>query len=329
MGFSIDYISTAYLLEGSQVVPIRKGTQMFQPISVFQEGERSLHQKIDIKERQHQLGLRMIGDHMPDQHRAFSAMLESVHIGAVDPSGHPWAIMRTGSAGFMKSPDGKTLTISSYPLSGEPDDHNLSIGAKTSVVGIHYETQRRNRMNATVDAAEDSSLSFHVDQSYGNRPKYIQIRNKTPAGSATPKTPVTSTTLNEADKDQIAKADTLLIASRAGVDINHRSGMPEFVSVLNDTTLRLPDYKGNSFYNTYRNIMTDNRIGLEFVDFETGTLLNIEGTAELIEGLNDGELPLMDRGLRITVQTVVRAECALPPRYSFGAFSDHNPSTRL
>jgi len=112
---------------------------------------------------------------------------------------------------------------------------------------------------------------------------------------------------------------------RAGVDINHRGGMPGFVSVLDATTLQFPDYKGNGFYNTYGNIVTDNRVGLQFVDFETGTLLNIKGTAELVEDLNDGELPLMGRGLRITVQTVVRAEGALPLQYTFGAYSNRNP----
>ena len=35
---------------------------MLDPIGVFHEGERSLHQKLDIEERQHQLGLRMIRD---------------------------------------------------------------------------------------------------------------------------------------------------------------------------------------------------------------------------------------------------------------------------
>lgn len=308
---------------------------MSHPVGVFHEGERSLHEKLDIEDRQHELGLRMIRDHMPDQHRDFFAMLESVHIGAVDASGHPWAIIRTGSAGFMTSPDDKTLTISSRPLTGEPSDLNFSIGAKTSVVGIEFETQRRNRLNATIDAAKGDNLSFHVDQSYGNCPKYIQIRSKTPAGPSTPKSAVTSTQLAAADRDQIANADTLLIASRAaelgddpraGVDINHRGGMPGFVTVLDETTIQFPDYKGNSFYNTYGNILTDNRVGLQFIDFETGTLLNIKGAAELVEDLNNGELPLMGRGLRITVQTVIRAEGALPVRYIFDAYSDRNPS---
>ena len=146
---------------------------MFHPVGVFHEGERSLHEKLDIVDRQHELGLRMIRDHMPDQHRDFFAMLESVHIGAVDASGHPWAILRTGPAGFMTSPDDKTLTVSSRPLIGEPPDLDFSIGAKTSVVGIEFETQRRNRLNATIDAAKGDDLSFHVDQSYGNCPKYI------------------------------------------------------------------------------------------------------------------------------------------------------------
>ena len=164
---------------------------MFHPVGVFHEGERSLHEKLEIGERLHELGLRMIRDHMPDQHRDFFAMLESVHIGALGADGHPWAIMRTGAAGFMASPDDKTLQISSRPLIGEPEDLDFEVGAKTSVVGIEFETQRRNRLNATIDAAEDGKLSFHVDQSYGNCPKYIQIRHKILAGSTTPKTPIT------------------------------------------------------------------------------------------------------------------------------------------
>lgn len=308
---------------------------MLDPIGVFHAGERSLHQKLDIEERQHQLGLRMIRDHMPDQHRAFFEMLESVHIGALDAEGHPWAITRTGAAGFMTSPNEKTLKITSMPLSGEPVDLDFSIGAKTSVVGIEFETQRRNRLNATIDAAQGDTLSMSVDQSYGNCPKYIQIRDKTPARPSTPTSPVTDTKLSSLDMDQITSADTLLIASRAaqlgddpraGVDINHRGGMPGFVKVLDDTTIQFPDYKGNSFYNTYGNILTDNRVGLQFVDFETGTLLNIKGTAELIEDLNDGELPLMGRGLRIEVKSVVRAIGALPLRYTFGTYSDRNPN---
>lgn len=303
---------------------------------VFHAGERSLHEKLDISERQHQLGLRMIRDHMPDQHREFFASLSSVHIGTLDSSGHPWAVMRVGSAGFMASADDKTLSISSSPLLGEPADLDFSVGAKVSVVGIEFETQRRNRLNATIAAAEGNTLALHVDQSYGNCPKYIQIRSKASATATQSAQIEASTILGEADRAQITSADTLLIASRAaqlgsdpraGVDINHRGGMPGFVTVLDDNTIQFPDYKGNSFYNTFGNIVTDNRVGLQFVDFETGTLLNLKGTATLIEDINNGELPLMGRGLRIHVDIITRAEGGLPYRYKFEQYSDRNPAT--
>jgi predicted pyridoxine 5'-phosphate oxidase superfamily flavin-nucleotide-binding protein len=308
---------------------------MPEQIGVFHAGEQSLHEKLGIGERQHQLGLRMIRDHMPDQHRDFFAGLSSVHIGAVDSAGHPWAMMRVGPAGFMTSEDDKTLNISSRPLAGEPTDLHLTEGAKVSVVGIEFETQRRNRLNATITTSNSDHLSLSVDQSYGNCPKYIQVRTKTSEASTHPSPSVVTSTLQDIDKEQIMNADTLLIASRAaqlgddpraGVDINHRGGMPGFVSVLDDTTIQFPDYKGNSFYNTFGNIVTDKRVGLQFVDFETGTLLNIKGTAVLVEDLNNGELPLMGRGLRITVESVTRAEGALPMRFTFGQYSDRNPA---
>lgn len=306
--------------------------------TVFHSGELKLHKKLGISERQHDLGLRMIRDHMPEQHRDFFASIASIHLGALDAQGHPWAVTRTGAPGFMTSSNDKTLEISSTPLTGEPDDLNLAVGAKVSVVGIEFETQRRNRLNATITAARDNKLSLHVDQSYGNCPKYIQIRNKTRVGINTPLPPLQSTKLSAADKQQITSADTLLIASRAahlgddprdGVDINHRGGMPGFITIVDDNTFQFPDYKGNSFYNTFGNILTDERVGVQFVDFETGTLLNIKGTAVLVEDLNDGALPLMGRGVRISVQSVTRAEGALPMRYAFGEYSKFNPELAI
>lgn len=306
--------------------------------SVFHSGERHMHDLLGVGERQHELGLRMIRDHMPDQHREFFTSLSSVHIGAIDADGHPWAVMRTGREGFMTSPDRKTLDIASVPLPGEPNDLDLSVGAKVSVVGIEFETQRRNRLNATIKSDDGKTLSLDVDQSYGNCPKYIQIRNKNANGENHANRPTQTEFLSAEDKVQITKADTLLIASRAvklgddpraGVDINHRGGMPGFVTVLGDTTLQFPDYKGNNFYNTFGNIVTDPRIGLQFIDFETGALLNIKGTAVVVEDLNDGALPLMGRGLRVTIQSVRRTVGALPIRYTFDAYSDRNPETML
>ena len=304
--------------------------------SVFHPGEQQLQQKLGVAERQHEMGLRLIRDYMPDQHREFFAMLRTVHVGAVDATGHPWAIMRSGDAGFMASPNDKTLRIASQPLPGEPPDLELSVGAKISIVGIQFETCRRNRLNATVTSHAGGLLEMRVDQSYGNCPKYIQVRNPVADADLAKVVVTESAVLSPEDTALIVASDTLLIASRAkelgddpraGVDINHRGGMPGFVSVLDAATIQFPDYKGNNFYNTFGNVVTDDRVGLQFLDFETGTLLNVKGHASLVEDLNDGALPLMGRGLRIRVAHVRRSEGAAPIRYEFGEFSDRNPQT--
>ena len=307
---------------------------MTQEMGVFHAGEKQMHEKLDVSERVQKLGQLLIRDYMPDQHREFFEKLVSIHLGALDSNGHPWAIMRTGSAGFITSPHNKQLRIVSKPLSCEPEDLMLEQGAKVSVVGIEFETRRRNRANVTISSSDADTLTLHVDQSYGNCPKYIQVRNGSKVEVAPSQNIQVDNKLSTVAQKQIESADTLLIASRApnlnddpraGVDINHRGGMPGFVTVLDQSTIQFPDYKGNNFYNTFGNILTDNRIGLQFVDFETGTLLNLKGTAEIIEDLNDGALPLMGRGLRISIASVVRAEHALPLRFEFGEFSDLNP----
>ncbi len=303
---------------------------------VFHEGEKIMHERAGVQERLRDLGLRMIRAHMPDQHRAFFEMLRTVHIGAIDQSGHPWAILRIGPPGFMLSPDTTTLSITSQPLAGEPDDLVLDQGAKVSVLGLEFETRRRNRLNATVKHSNGTELGLSVDQSYGNCPKYIQTR--TPTKDASPAVSPVSTAdhLTEAARTQISKADTLILASRApvldddpraGVDVNHRGGFPGFVTIRDNQTLEIPDYAGNNFYNSYGNILLDPRVGLQFWDFETGTLLTLTGTAEVIETATKAP-PLTGRALRIHVTSMTRAPGAVPLRYALSEYSPKNPELR-
>ncbi len=301
--------------------------------NVFHDGERRMHERLGVSERLHELGLRMIRDHMPDQHREFFEMLPTVHLGALDGNGHPWAITRTGQPGFMHASDDKTLTIKSCPHPGEPADLDLSKGAKISVLGLQMETRRRNRMNSTISAVEGDTLTLAVDQSYGNCPKYIQTRAALKDAAPVDGEVTQTNTLGDKDRAIVDAADMLTLASRApvlgddpraGVDVNHRGGMPGFVQVLDAQTIEFPDYKGNNFYNSFGNILLDSRVGLQFFDFETGTLLNIQGTAELIE-YGEAELPLMGRSLRVQIQSVTRAEGALPLRYERAEFSPNNP----
>lgn len=290
---------------------------------VFHTGERQLQTQLGVGDRLNALGARAIRPFMPDQHRLFFEQLRLVHLSAVDASGHPWAITRTGARGFMLSPEPSTLHITSRPHSGEPANLDLSAGAKISVLGLEMETRRRNRMNGTIRSNEGDTLTISVDQSYGNCPKYIQPRTALPDQT---KVSTFSAGLSLSARDQalISAADLFMLASRAptlgddprdGIDINHRGGRPGFVEVLDADTLQWPDYRGNNFYNSFGNILLDNRVGLQFFDFGSGTTLNINGTAALFDTEADMP-PHMGRSVRITIESVTRADGALPLRYA-------------
>jgi len=51
------------------------------------------------------------------------------------------------------------------------------------------------------------------------------------------------------------------------------------VQVIDERRLRIPDYAGNNMFQTLGNIVADARVGLLFVDFDTGTTLQLTGRA--------------------------------------------------
>ncbi len=304
--------------------------------SVFHEGEIKMQESIGVGERLEELGKRMIRDHMPDQHRDFFAQLSMIHIGITDKTGHPYALIRTGKPGFIESPDANTLIINSEPIAGEPEELIIEPGAKISIVGVEFESRRRNRLNATITSCQDNRLEMRVDQSYGNCPKYIQIREMSSVANldAAHKTEE-STIINDTLKSIIDNADTLFIASRApvldddpkaGVDINHRGGNPGFIEIIDDQTIMIPDYTGNNFFNTYGNILLDNRVGLQIMDFENSSVLNVEGRAEIImlDGEFDG-LPDLGRRLKVKIEKTRLTTQAIPFKADFVAWSPMLP----
>jgi hypothetical protein len=47
-------------------------------------------------------------------------------------------------------------------------------------------------------------------------------------------------------------------------------------------TLTVPDFRGNRYFNTLGNMLAWPRAALLFIDFETGDLLNLTGTTEIL-----------------------------------------------
>ncbi|MGT2494723.1 hypothetical protein ACU4GD_40630 [Cupriavidus basilensis] len=122
-------------------------------------------------------GRRVVRPAMPEQHRLFFAQLPFVVVGAVDAADMPWATVLSGAPGFMQAPDPGHLRIAARPLADDPLAHALGAGADIGLLGIELHTRRRNRMNGRIAAEDENGLTVAVEQSFGNCPRYIQLRH--------------------------------------------------------------------------------------------------------------------------------------------------------
>ncbi|TAM89695.1 MAG: pyridoxamine 5'-phosphate oxidase, partial [Candidimonas sp.] len=102
-----------------------------------------------------------------------------------------------------------------------------------------------------------------------------------------------------------------------GADVSHKGGKPGFVRIDDAQTLTIPDFVGNSYFNTIGNLLCNPRAGLLFIDFESGDLLYVAATAEVL--WDDPDAALLtgaQRLLRFHVRTVRRNAKALPIRWT-------------
>jgi predicted pyridoxine 5'-phosphate oxidase superfamily flavin-nucleotide-binding protein len=230
-----------------------------------------------------------IRDFMPEQHRAFFAAQKFLLLATIDEDGWPLATVVAGDPGFIKSPDQHTLLIHAAANSHDPVLAQISVGSAVGMLGIDFRTRRRNRANGVVSAVDDGRLRIDIHQSFGNCPKYINVRD---IGAATapiqPTAAVPFAGLDAAARDTIAKSDTFFVATASGrqqvaggVDISHRGGAVGFIKVLQDTLI-CPDYLGNRYFNTLGNMMVEPRAALLFMDFSNGDLLHLRGRAEIL-----------------------------------------------
>ncbi|MGK6311308.1 flavin-nucleotide-binding protein [Variovorax sp. DT-64] len=300
----------------------------------WHEGERVLQARAGIAERMAEIGPRVLRDHMPEQHRTFFAQLPFLIAGSLDGEGQPWASVLAAPPGFAHSPDPRHLRIDALPQANDPLAAALAVGAPVGLLGIEPHTRRRNRMNGTVDALDARGFSVEVGQSFGNCPKYIQAREPVFVGGAAaagfgPRVHG----LDAKGRRMVRAADTFFIAtahpsaddagSRAeGVDVSHRGGRPGFVRLEGEGTLTVPDFTGNTFFNTLGNIALNPVAGLLFVDFETGDLLQMSVKAEILwDGPEVDAFAGAERLLRMEVLAAQHAPAALPLRFGAASLS--------
>lgn len=251
--------------------------------SPFHLGEQQIQQRLGVRDKLEAIGRKVIRDHMPDQHREFFATLPWVLVGSLDDDGQPQASVLWGDTGFLHSPQPKRLRINAQPEVDDPLTTNLREGASLGLLGIELPTRRRNRMNGRVTAPRQDGFAVDVRESFGNCPKYIQLRHwKYQARQPGPL--YQGEGLDQRWLDLALTSDTLFIASRheRDVDISHRGGPSGFVRLGTDGRLWLPDYSGNLMFNTLGNLLLEPRCALLWVDFSSGDLLHLEAQAELV-----------------------------------------------
>ena len=242
----------------------------------YHEGERYVQERAGERDN----ALRLEGftaGPIPARAMSFLAEQRMLAIGSTDEHGSVFASVIFGAPGLASSVDGRSLHLDRTRLDVHDDPvwENLRVGADVGLLAIELASRRRLRLNGVVSRVDPAGIDVDVHEAYPNCPKYIQRRipRAVPgihSGSERPRSE--GIALDDERGHLIERADTLFVASRhrdRGMDVSHRGGAPGFVRVVNPTRIRIPDYRGNSMFNTLGNLAVDERAGIVFVDFGT------------------------------------------------------------
>jgi predicted pyridoxine 5'-phosphate oxidase superfamily flavin-nucleotide-binding protein len=240
--------------------------------------------------------LRGVQDELPYAAREFLADQPMLIVASTDGE-DVRADLLHGPPGFIETPDERTVHVTGRAFEGP-----------VGLLALEPATRRRMRVNGE---ATPTATGFAVSagEVYSNCPKYIQRREI--AG------PAARGGARVGDRELIAGADTFFVATAAhgGADASHRGGSPGFVSLEGDR-LTFPDYPGNNMFGTLGNLLANPRIGLLFLDWETGDTLQLTGAAEV---------DVESRAVHVTIERSTRTPHALPLRWVLLDRSRFNP----
>ncbi|HEX6449452.1 MAG TPA: pyridoxamine 5'-phosphate oxidase family protein, partial [Trebonia sp.] len=204
---------------------------------------------------------------------------------ARDRAGRLWASPLTGLPGFLTVTSPTTLQVTASIPATDPL-HELPPGQQVGLIAVEFATRRRVRVNGTLTDTSTGRLVVDVDQAFGNCPQYIQQRLLAPDDSrpeANPEDARQGTAFDAADVDLIRGADTFFLGTahpERGADASHRGGAPGLVRV-EGSQLWWPDYPGNNLFNSFGNLAVNPEAALLFIDFGTGAVLHLSGTASV------------------------------------------------
>lgn len=272
-------------------------------------------------------GSARVSSSIPPVAARFLSEQPMIVIGAAANDGSMWAGLLVGPPGFVAATDDRTVVVDTLPGPLDPLAGLFDSPREIGILAIDPKTRRRMRINGGALNTGDK-LVVRTEQVYANCPKYIQVREPSPAKPGSVQIHRGELLTIEQQK-RIATADTFFVATHAeglGADVSHRGGNPGFVSVSTGRRLSWPDYAGNQMYMTLGNLELDARCGLLFLDWERGGALHLTGRAHVDwDPGRAAAVPGAQQMIDFDVEHVVQIEGAYPLRWSFGDYSRFNP----
>lgn len=263
-------------------------------IRPFHNGELEV-QKLAGEEKIASKLNKLIQDSMPSRALEFIRRQSIIWVGIGDEDGFQWAFPLSGSPGFINPDNEKQIEINLLDDFSIPDEWQncLKMGRFIGCLVIDLSTRSRIRINGTITEVSKNRLAFDVQQAYPNCQKYIRqrkIQGNNDFCAFHLKS--SGTELSEHTKSIINRCDTAFVSSRGpnGEDVSHRGGDTGFIKCHCNNKVILPDYKGNSMFNTLGNFKINPLGGVTVVDYKQGYFLQMSGKIKLSFGKEDARI---------------------------------------
>ncbi|MGW1068015.1 pyridoxamine 5'-phosphate oxidase family protein [Streptomyces aureus] len=302
----------------------------------YHSGSRAIQDRVGVRDLADHVG-RSLGQDIRPVAAAFLELQPFLVVGAAavegggeeegggaaqGGGGGVWASLLTGPPGFVRAVGPRLLSVAGRLPAGDPLTAALGTrGTAVGTIALDPRTRRRMRLDGRVRPAP-RGFAVEADRVFANCPKYLQKRDtyETVPG----RSPGPARHGGELTPDQrefVERADTFFLATvhARGADASHRGGNPGFVRVETPGELSWRDYPGNSMFLSLGNLTEDPRAGLLFLDWTSGTALQLTGTART-EFTPDG-----GRTVRFTLAGAVETPAASPLCWSAPAYSPANP----
>jgi hypothetical protein len=216
-----------------------------------------------------------------------------VLVSSPDAAGRVWTSVVQGAPGFAQSPDPTQVVLHRARLAPCADDvlwANLARQPAVSLLFIDFATKWRFRVNGRARPVA-AGWAVEIDQAFLNCPQYLQDHPAAGAGAAAgagvvvPAPRAAGLGAPPALAAWLRQADSFFVGSSDGaqaLDTAYRGGPAGFVQLEAGGTLLVPDYVGNSMYNSLGNFALHDAAGLLFLDPRTQRALQLTGRAQVL-----------------------------------------------